>query len=186
MIADDCFRVGDDTPGIVLAVGNRPRSNGGLALSTGCAFIPRVYPKVGSTGSQISTVRPGLQQGAVGDAGSLVILADGRLYKRQCARHPRHEGRIPPLQPLYNPKAADLQNRSALPACPRDMEKPHSYKTTRRCLAFVAPGGTCPGLPGAGQKHAALKRGATLTRAGRTPCASPRGLTTVGIGQRHS
>jgi hypothetical protein len=26
-------------PGIVWAVGNRPRSNGGLALATGCAFI---------------------------------------------------------------------------------------------------------------------------------------------------
>jgi hypothetical protein len=44
------FRVGDDTPGIVWAVGNRPRSNGCLALSTGCAFIPRAYPKSGSTG----------------------------------------------------------------------------------------------------------------------------------------
>jgi hypothetical protein len=33
------FRVRDDTPGIALAVGNRPRSNGCLALSTGCAFI---------------------------------------------------------------------------------------------------------------------------------------------------
>jgi hypothetical protein len=32
-------RVGDDTPGIVLVVGYRPRPSGCLALSTGCAFI---------------------------------------------------------------------------------------------------------------------------------------------------
>ena len=36
----------DDTPGIVLAVGNRPRSNGWLALSTGGAFIPHIRPKL--------------------------------------------------------------------------------------------------------------------------------------------
>jgi hypothetical protein len=33
------LRVRDDTPGMVLTVSNRPRSNGGLALSTGCAFV---------------------------------------------------------------------------------------------------------------------------------------------------
>ena len=46
----ESFRVGDHTPGVVWAVGNRPRSNGCLAPATGCAFIPRVYPRLGSTG----------------------------------------------------------------------------------------------------------------------------------------
>src|SRR3990172_5691544 len=42
----------------------------------------------------IDTALPELPRGAVGHASSLVPLADGRIHKRQCMRHPRNGGRF--------------------------------------------------------------------------------------------
>jgi hypothetical protein len=71
----DRLRVRDDTPGNVGAVGNRPRSNGGLALSTGRVFIPRVSGSIGQK------VQHGAARSPAGRGGS-------RYSSRACAEPP--------------------------------------------------------------------------------------------------
>jgi hypothetical protein len=64
--ASDSGRVRDDMPVTVSTVGNRPRSNGCLVLSTGCAFV---RSEVGQhRAGRNSTVLPGLQRGGGGHA----------------------------------------------------------------------------------------------------------------------
>jgi hypothetical protein len=70
------FRVAEDTPGIVLPAGNRPRSDGCLALSTGCAFIGSSAALRGYT--NIALPRPRTRRGSIAIVIAIVDIWAGR------------------------------------------------------------------------------------------------------------
>ena len=75
-----------------------------------CCFVPRELSNLASYPSTDCTRQlahaairdpgvalmalPSLQRWGVGDASSLVPLADGHIHERQCLRHPRNGGRF--------------------------------------------------------------------------------------------